>query len=582
MKICKVYSNKNFKNIEFHNGFNVVIAYIKSKKKEDTHNLGKTSLITVLDFLLLSKYSKSDKLLGNKIFKGQKFYLELELNSGKYLLIKREIDDPTKISFKLYESKLKQFSQNISFDIQLTFDKAKNYLCECLGFDILQKFSYRQPLSYFLRSQQDYLDVFKLKKFLGPQKNWKPFVFELLGFDSGLMKGKFDLDDKIEEQKKKIKIIQSEADFKISEKDKLVSLLEVKRNSLESAKKNIDKFNFYEEDIKTNKSIVETIDSKLQAFLSDRYRITYEISKIKESLDGISEHVDSDNITSLFQEVNLYYPQQLKKKYEDLIEFQRAITSERIKYLSKNLQKCNTEKLQLDREIEGLEEKKSDLLSLLTQKDSYSKFKEYQKVVLDFEVEVKRIEDKLNLMDSTLIYKNDITELKKKLDIQVEMIKNAFLKREHSNINRIFDSIIKEVLGVDATISLKLNKYNNVDFQADYQNKFDLLKTSESEGTSYKKLLCVAFDLALLINYSNRSFYRFSYHDGVFEGLDDRIKVRFIQLLKKYCKEYDIQCVVSLIDSDIPKGNSDLIKQGDFCLELNDNDDQGKLFNCSF
>jgi len=108
------------------------------------------------------------------------------------------------------------------------------------------------------------------------------------------------------------------------------------------------------------------------------------------------------------------------------------------------------------------------------------------------------------------------------------------------------------------------------------------LNDLEFEGISYKKLMCVAFDLALLVNYSHKSFFKFSYHDGVLEGLDDRIKVRFIELLKKYCKKYDLQYIVSLIDSDIPKGNLELIKQENVCLELNDNDDQGKLFKCSF
>jgi uncharacterized protein YydD (DUF2326 family) len=72
MKISKIYSNKNFKNIEFNEKFNAIVAFIESDKKEDTHNLGKTSLIRVIDFLLLSNFEKStDKLLGNDIFIGQ-------------------------------------------------------------------------------------------------------------------------------------------------------------------------------------------------------------------------------------------------------------------------------------------------------------------------------------------------------------------------------------------------------------------------------------------------------------------------------------------------------------------------------
>ncbi|GAB4202027.1 MAG: hypothetical protein Fur0023_07350 [Bacteroidia bacterium] len=154
--------------------------------------------------------------------------------------------------------------------------------------------------------------------------------------------------------------------------------------------------------------------------------------------------------------------------------------------------------------------------------------------------------------------------------------------RKHSNINKIFNSIIKEILDTNALISLILNNQGNIEFSADYQNPNDLIKTSEAQGTTYKKLLCVAFDLSLLINYSEKSFYRFVYHDGVLEGLDDRIKIRYINLVKNICNKYNIQYILTLIDSDLPKEENNIISNEDICLELNDKDDTGKLFLNSF
>lgn len=56
MKLVKIYANKSFKNIEFHSQFNVVMATIFDKKsKKDTHNLGKTSLIHVINFILVGE-----------------------------------------------------------------------------------------------------------------------------------------------------------------------------------------------------------------------------------------------------------------------------------------------------------------------------------------------------------------------------------------------------------------------------------------------------------------------------------------------------------------------------------------------
>ena len=554
MKISKIYSNKNFKNIEFNERFNAIVAFIESDKKEDTHNLGKTSLIRVIDFLLLSSFDKNtDKLLGNDIFIGQEFYGELKLNSGKYLLIKRSINTPTKISFKLNDSKLNNFELDIDWDEELTLKKAKARLNEFLNFNILPNWDYRKSITYFLRSQQDYLDVFKLNKFKGKHKDWKPFVFDLLGFNGKLILEKLEIEEEIDILKGKVKTLKLEAQIDTSEKDRLEGLLEIKKNELFEVRTLIDRFNFFKEDILTNKKLVEEIDVQLQAFNTDRYRISFEINKIESSLSDINDDIDNKTISDLFEEVNLYYPQQLKKEYNDLINFQKSLTIERKKYLLETLTELKKEYLDLNIKIREIENQKGELLSLLTQKDSYKKFKEYQRKTVSLEVEVERIDDKIQAIDNSLIIENDIAEKKESIANYVLALKDALSERKHSNINKIFNSIIKEILDTNALISLKLNSQGNIEFNADYQNKVDLLNTSESQGTTYKKLLCVAFDLSLLVNFSDKSFYKFVYHDGVLEGLDDRIKIRYIKLVKELCEKYDLQYIITLIDSDCQK-----------------------------
>jgi uncharacterized protein YydD (DUF2326 family) len=583
MKISKIYSNKNFKNIEFNENFNAIVAFIESDKKEDTHNLGKTSLIRVIDFLLLSSFDKNtDKLLGNDIFIGQEFYGELKLNNGKYLLIKRSINTPTKISFKLNDSKLNDFELDIDWDEELTLKKAKARLNDYLDFNILPNWDYRKSITYFLRSQQDYLDVFKLNKFKGKHKDWKPFVFDLLGFDGKLILEKLEIEEEIDTLKGKVKTLKLEAQIDTSEKDRLEGLLEIKKNELFEVRKLIDRFNFFKEDIQTNKELVEQIDVQLQAFNTDRYRISYEINKIESSLSDIIDDIDNKTISDLFEEVNLYYPQQLKKEYNDLISFQKSLTIERKKYLLETLTELKGEYSDLNSKIRVIENQKGELLSLLTQKDSYQKFKEYQKKTVSLEVEVERIDDKIQAIDNSLIIENDIAEKKESITNYILALKDALSERKHSNINKIFNSIIKEILDTNALISLKLNNHGNIEFNADYQNKVDFLNTSESQGTTYKKLLCVAFDLSLLVNFSDKSFYKFVYHDGVLEGLDDRIKIRYIKLVKELCEKYDLQYIVTLIDSDLPKDMPNLIEENDICLRLNDKDNNGKLFLNSF
>lgn len=586
MKLVKIYANKNFKNIEFTSRFNIVLATIYDKiNKKDTHNLGKTSLIHVINFILLGSFNK--KTFGNKIFQGVVFYGELALNDGRFLIIKREIDTNTKISFKISENRSNGFNIPDSWDEEnLAFEKSQNKLNEYLGFNVVSNFDYRKSITYFLRTQQDFLDVYKLDKFKGGKHiYWKPFVFELLGYDSNLIINKLSLEEDIDKKKGIIKVLKDEARINIEDRDKLAGLLDIKNQDLEVAIQTIDKFNFFEQDKTLNKELIEQLDDKIQLLNTDRYRLAYEINKIEESLSNLSQEVNIQDLEELYKETELYFPEELKKDFSDLIQFNEAISKERKKYLTENLADLKKQYISVNKELKTFETDKSEKLAFLTEKDSYEKFKAYQKQLSKLETEIARINDKIKAVDQSLEIEEQIQQIHLKVENAVAEIRNAVNKREHADINRIFNSIIYDVLGTNALISIEVNKYGNIEYTADYQNPADLLTTSEAQGTTYKKLLCMAFDLALLIHYRNRSFFRFAYHDGILEGLDDRIKIRLLNKIKAICEEYDLQYILSLIDSDIPtdeRGEKYKFEANEICLELNDRDDSGKLFLHSF
>jgi len=587
MKLIKIFSNKNFKNVEFVDSFNVVLATIHDKtNKKDTHNLGKTSLIHVVNFLLLGDFEKGKGLLGNKIFEGQIFYLELKLNNGKYLIIRRGIDFASKISFKINNSQLSDFIPPIEWDEEnLSFEKAKVRLNEYLEFDVLTKWTYRKSITYFLRTQQDYLDVFQLNKFKGKHITWKPFVFELLGYNGDLISRKLELEKEAEEQKNRISVLQQEANINIEEKDKILGLIDIKQGEKDETEHLIDRFNFFLKDNAITKDLIEDLDFRIQTLNTERYRIGYELSKTEESLKKSTSDIDVSKLKELFNEVQLYFPNELRKQYDDLERFNRSISEERLKYLSENLKELNEEFNSVNNEIESLENEKSEKLSFLTEKDSYSKFKTYQKQLSLLEADIDRLNEKLSLIDKSIDIEKEIKEIKEKIYDAANNILEAIRQRKHAEISKIFNEILTNIVGTNALISIKQNRQGNVEFSAEYVNPNSRNSTSESEGTSYKKLLCMAFDLSLLIYYSKNSFFRFVYHDGILEGMDNRIKIRLLDNVKSICLQYNLQHIITLIDSDIPVANDgSLYTFGpkNICLELNDLDNDGKLFKQSF
>ena len=92
-------------------------------------------------------------------------------------------------------------------------------------------------------------------------------------------------------------------------------------------------------------------------------------------------------------------------------------------------------------------------------------------------------------------------------------------------IRKEFNSLVSRILNLNGLLYIRQNKEGNLEFKIDVEKPGKAGKaTSQDSGTSYKKLLCALFDLSLLKTFSDKAFFHFVYHDGVFEGLDNRKK----------------------------------------------------------
>ena len=194
-------------------------------------------------------------------------------------------------------------------------------------------------------------------------------------------------------------------------------------------------------------------------------------------------------------------------------------------------------------QIKSLEEEKSELLSFLVEKDSYQKFKSYQKDSAKTASDVDRLQDKMKYLDQVQQYEEKLDSIDEKIKKQTEVLRKAIANRNHAEVNKQFDHIIFDVLHTHAILIVNQNKQGNVEFNAEYQNPADLLETSQSKEFTYKKFLCMAFDLSILMKYSKNSFYKFVYHDFALEAIDDRRKINYLNKIKEICEDYKIQYI---------------------------------------
>lgn len=593
MKLVRLYSDGKFKSVTFNlTGLNVILGKVTDKKEltKDTHGLGKSLFGDLLDFMFLKQTKKEDSFI-TKIerFKNYSFFLEILLDNNYYLLIKRSINS-TKVSFRLKKEPLASYDIEISdwTDEDIPFTTAKEVLNDYLAFDVVKNYEYRQFINYFIRHQNDYSDVFHLSKFKGADIYWKKPLFELLGYNGDLLLEKKNKEDTIKKVEQRIEIIKDGAE-NIGDKDTLLTMIEGKEAELREKVRLADSFEFTNFDNESLANLIDKIDCELQILNSKLYESKSNKKRISDSLQTQYPIIDIEKMRDLFDEMHLLFPDGVYKNFEDLLDFNKKLSEERNGYLRGQLSIIDKEIPQLTAQIETLQNQRAEKLSFLTEENSYEKYKEIQRSLNELQNDISELKRRYDKINEKQIIIEDCNKRIAQTNLEVieltSEIRKLLAEQKHANIRRIFNDIIFNVLNTNGIISLDLNSAGNIDFYAKIQKPETLDITAKDFSFTYRKFMCMAFDLAILINYSKNSFYKFVYHDGAFEAFDDRKKVSFINLVRQLCEATNLQYIFTIIDSDLPLIENNMkfeFNESEIILTLSDADESGKLFECDF
>lgn len=603
MQLSKLYTNQpDFKNIKFNlNGWNIIYAEIKTElsEKKNSHDLGKTKLAELIDFLFLKEINKKHFLLKVKknerlVFENYIFYLEIYINSGKYLTVKRGVNENTKISIALHEQSVNEFTPPSTWNHEkLAIKKAKEALSGYFALDFFKSkpYPYRKAISYSLRKQDDFKDVYRLNKFsVGRDIDWKPFMFDLLGFDGELLRLKYQNDEKIDSIKDFVKKLKSEYSVKVENRDTIVAEKSIVQEEFEEIEQQIDNFNFYEQDKKLIKEGIEEIENRISELNGSSYRLNFEIEQLQASIKN-NFSFDINKVEKVFKETETYFPEKLAADYEELMEFNYRLTTERNKLIKTTLKSKNEELLLVNKNLSSFNKKREDLLSSLTDTDTFSKFKTYQKQLVRVEGKLLKFDEKLKAIDKIISKEKEIDTLKEEIKSTTKHLKEIFQKTDINDkyklIRSNFTHFYKSIMDENALLSWNINKEDNVGFIPPKVKSKDNQEedTAKDEGNTYMKLLCVAFDLAVLTAYNKESYYRFVYHDDVLSQQDNGIKTRLLQLINNIIRDYNLQYILSVIKSDLPIDKEEKFVEfndDQIVLKLHDKDPSGTLFGFEF
>ncbi|EPY6804389.1 DUF2326 domain-containing protein [Klebsiella pneumoniae] len=592
MKLSRLYSNKPdlFDPVEFVQGLNVVMAEIRlpENRSKDTHNLGKTTLGRLLDFGFLAKRDPKFFLFKHSdLFKEFIFFLEIELEDASFVTIRRSVKEATKISFKRHQAGHQDLSGLALTEwdhVNMPFERARELLDGVLDWRAIKPWAYRKGLGYLLRSQDDFRDVFHLRKFAAAHSDWKPFLAHVLGFDAQLIVEHYEKEEQLSKKQAIAQTIKNELGGSIEDISKIEGILLLKQKEAEKKQTLLDAFDFRTQDRDSTKQLVDDIDVKIASLNAERYSYNQTKKKIISSLEEDQILFNPDEAQRLFEEAGILFKGQIKKDFQQLIDFNRAITDERRGYLQEEREEVEVELKRINAELNFLGKKRSEMLSFLSETDIFGKYKQVSDEMVILRADITSLERQRGFLHRLQELRKEIralTEERGNIQAQIEAnveMQNSDQDSLFSAIRVFFNEIVEEVIDRKALLSVSPNQLGHLEFKAEILDESGNA-TSADLGHTYRKLLCIAFDLAVLRAHLDEKYPRFVYHDGVFESLDDRKKENLLAIIRRYA-ELGLQPIITLIDSDLPVRDAEqpVFSSDEIVITLHDEGEKGRIF----
>lgn len=586
MKLIKLYSNmpKQFRIVRFREGLNVVMGTIKNpdRSERDTHNLGKTLFGQVIDFCLLKGRNANFFLFKHEQFSDFVFFLEVRTHNGEYITIRRSVNEASKGSFKRHVEPNQDYSElpDGEWDHwQLPFEKSKEWLDGALDLTVLDSWSFREAVSYSLRSQKDYDEPFKLAKFAGPHADWKPFLSHLLGFDGHLVADGYAIEKELGTLVSEEKHLLARASG-IEDVDQLRGQIRIIEKDVHSLSEELESFNFAPGDERATRSLVADIDAAIVQLNEIRYSLQSDKSRIEAAL-GTRLSINLKSLEKLFKESQVYFSDQVKKDYEALEKFNRELAEERDTYLQQDLEEIESQLRDTSRELEDLNSRRATALASLTDAKSISKYKRLSKELVARQTDLESLKRMEGLHKEIEAKRKEIRDCQSRLEAVRSSLESSIESppSRYETIRGYLDEIVFDVIDRHANLFSRVNKEGHLEFSVEVLDEKGK-PSSAGDGFSYGRLLCVAFDLAIMRAYIDEPFPHFVFHDGLLETLDDRKKINLIEVSREYCK-LGIQHIVTVIDSEMPSMTNNKrfqFETDEIVLSLSDVGNNGRLF----
>lgn len=567
--IHELYANKSsFKKIQFNKGINIILAEGDDNTENSRNGLGKTTLVHIIHFCLGGTPNK--KYLPEDTFNDWEFTISIDISNEK-IYAKRSFNEKSIIIVEGNFSK---------FPLKPTYSEEKeiyfytlNEWKEVLGTSLLGlknekefrfKPTFRKVISYFIRRDED----IKKSPFKTSSTHKNIDVIDCTSFCVGL---DWKLMSKYKEYGDEIKRLNENFSNLKSihgSKGQLVPEMNRLKKDLTKIKEDLDNYKVHESYRQIEKS-ADILSKEIQELVEKTIFLNKKIDIYEESIK--EENIDDINVEEIYNEINFYFPENVKKTLRESKEFHKNIIFNRTNFLKTEIQSIKNDLSLINQEIEIKSDKKAGYMDILNNFGALNEYNNMQKYYTEQKSEYELIVNIIKQFD-------EITNKKNKLKVKLLELESRFQINYDENINHlnslidIFSDNSSYLYDVPGDLIIECSEKG-------FEYNVDIPRINSTGKT---KMIVLCYDLMLLENFVGYNYIDFLIHDSnIFDGVDSRQYASALNLIYEKTTKFDMQYICMLNSDSIPD-NLNFNIEDYVVLELNDNSIEGTLLGFEF
>ncbi len=548
------------RSIKFSNGLNLIVdETIENNKKSTGNNVGKTTVLRLVDFCL---GSSGKNIYQDSEFKGQENSTIKDFLFGENIIITLilvdDLDFPKesviiKKNFLKYSKKIQQINGE-----SITNDKEFDLKLKELIFETtVEKPTFKQIISKNIRDEKNKL--INIVKVLNPYtkiEEYEALFLFWLGINTDTHNQKELLVKEKTREDSFRKRLKKEGELSLIEQQ--LELVNSKIKEFQQIKSNYnfnEKFEVQIEEL----NIVKLNLSKLSTEFSRLNMRRELILESKEDLEKEKSNIDVNQIESLYNKASKLVPN-LQVSFKETVQFHNDLIDEKIKYIVKELPSVNDQLFSITNQITQLRGEERKLSEFISASD-YSEA--YDDILIELNNQFER---KGNLEERTKYWITSNEKLERITD-ELETInsninsKDDLIQKRVTLFNKYFTKISNKLYGEEYLLSTQKN-----------EKGYDLIVTNieGNPSTGKKKGQIAAFDFAY-IRFAEEieiKLLHFIMHDQLENMHDNQLSTILIDL----ANSINCQFILPIVRDKIP---SDLSIEKQIILRLSESD---KLF----